>query len=122
MQLTISDLSSVPFKILDSLRIRYVVLSRFKHANLIASFTLQLVEVRIPYFGALIVCEVIVVNGHVDAGLDCLIRRANAVSREEEDSIAILYSTHERCYQIIALQILRLSRREIDVSFINQKD
>lgn len=67
------------------------------HINALVVTALEHAEQVAPDLDALVLLEVVVPQGEVDAALEGLVEGADSVGREDEDAVVVLEETEEHC-------------------------
>ena len=51
-----------------------------------------------------------------------VVKRANTVSRQEQDSLVVLHSAQEARDEVVALEVLRDALLHVDIRLVDQQD
>src|SRR5262249_51425935 len=103
--LTISNLSPIPLQGPHLLGLD-VILGRLHDAHRRLPIFLQLLEECVPDPVALLVLEVGVVDLHVDARHEGLVKGSDAVGREKQDALIIFQRAKETSDEVVSLDVL----------------
>lgn len=97
-----------------------IILRRLQNPHRRLAILLQLLKEAVPDLDALLILELGVINWHVDARDEGLVKRPHPVGRQKQYPLEVLERTQEAGDEMISIQVLRLPLLHVDVGLVDE--